>query len=184
MNAGALLGLVRSLPLLIYSAVRLAPSVFALFDHVLTVTEMHAQNLVRLTGGGRSVASSARPSEPEMNPQGLSHPPGTRIKPTIGYEPPFGMAKLSIDSDGEVKVTVGASIVTPLGTWSIDWERQAIRYLELTLGSTTKFYPLEARPFRLDLPAQLYTDCSIKYDGEGNIRLMCSEEAALRFPGQ
>ena len=47
---------------------------------------------------------------------------GANTTITVGYHPPFIPVTFTINSKGEVAVQTGASITTPLGTFSIDAE--------------------------------------------------------------
>ena len=98
------------------------------------------------------------------------------------YTPPFVPVNISVASNGELKVSVGGKISTPIGTFSASWERKKIHYLEVTLGNQTRFYPLGRNTFKIYLPNSLDGDTSVRYDGEGNVRIIVPNPGKVRFP--
>lgn len=73
-------------------------------------------------------------------------------------------------------------IAHPSGTFSVEWERQKTFYVEITLGTATRFYPLGNSKFKIYLPNSLDGDTSIRYDGEGNVRIMVPDPGEVGFP--
>ena len=98
------------------------------------------------------------------------------------YSPPFIPVTLSVDSDGVLQVTAGSQLITPAGTFSVEWERQNRYHLEVTLGTQTRFYELGANTFKIYLPNSIDGDTSVRYDGEGNVRILVPDPGEVCFP--
>lgn len=87
------------------------------------------------------------------------------------YKPPFIPVTISFSTENIIQVKVSGSVVTPLGSFSLEWEKKKIYYVEITLGNQTRFYPLENSKFKVYIPNTLEGNISIRYDGEGNVRI-------------
>ena len=98
------------------------------------------------------------------------------------YSPPILPVTISISSNGTLQVGVSGSLKTPFGSFSAEWERKKIYYLEITLGNQTRFYPLGNNKFKIYLPNSMDGDTSIRYDGEGNVRILVPNPGRIRFP--
>ena len=100
---------------------------------------------------------------------------------SVTYSPPILPLSLSISSSGKLSVKIGKSWATPFGSFSAEWERQKIFYLEITLGNQTRFYPLGKKKLKLELPNSLEGNSSVRYDGEGNIRIIVPNPGKIHF---
>jgi hypothetical protein len=100
---------------------------------------------------------------------------------TGSYKPPFIPVTISFSTENIVQVKAGGSIITPLGNFALEWEKKKIYYLEITLGNQTRFYPLGNNKFKVYIPNTLEGNISIRYDGEGNVRILVPKPGLLRF---
>ena len=94
---------------------------------------------------------------------------------------PLVPLSVSVSSNGKLTVSLEGKVITPVGTFSLEWERQRIHYLEVTLGNETKFYPLSERPFELNLPNSLKGISRVTGDGKGNVRIHVPDPGEVKF---
>lgn len=137
--------------------------------------------LVILLGLAAAVAYILAPQGVSM-PDTDTSPDGVQEVIRGTYSPPFIPVTLSVDSSGILRVNAGSHMVTPAGTFSMEWERQKIFHVEITLGTETRFYQLGDSKFKIYLPNSLDGDTSIRYDGEGNVRILVPDPGEVGFP--
>lgn len=98
------------------------------------------------------------------------------------FTPSFIPITASISSDGVFNVVANGRFNTPLGSLSAEWVRKKILYLEVTLGTETRFYELGRKKFELAIPNSLDGNSHLSYDSYGNIRLVVPRPDNIRFP--
>jgi hypothetical protein len=98
------------------------------------------------------------------------------------YTPQLVPVAFQIATDGTFNVIVNGRVTRPIGTFSAEWERKKIYYLEVTLGTNTRFYKLGKNKFNIDMPNSLKGNSRITYDGNGNVRVIVPDPGNVRFP--
>ena len=68
--------------------------------------------------------------------------PSFREGISISYALPIIPVTFRVSNNGELSVVANGTIRTPIGSFSVEWEKKNIYYLEVTLGSHTRFYKL------------------------------------------
>ncbi len=102
---------------------------------------------------------------------------------TGSWEPPFVPLRLSVDTSGAIRIAVSGSIVTPVGVFSAELERKKICHLAVTLGTETRYYPLNQK-FSFELPRSLKGSTIVEGDGNCNVQIKISQPGKLHFPGR
>lgn len=153
--------------------VRSSPSL-----HASVVFTLSQGERVKITEGqgSWSCVSSAKgngwvPSGQLIPVAGKDKPAPVGLEGTLSFAPLGGPLVVSVDTKGQLRVSLEAQILTPLGTLSGSLSTDVPTYLEVKCASETRYYPLQSKPFSVRF-LDVQGDVDLSHDGGRAVRII------------
>ncbi len=95
---------------------------------------------------------------------GKSPPAQMGAEGTLSFAPLGGPLVISVDTKGQIRVSLEAQILTPIGTFEGSVSTDSSTYLEVTCGAQTRYYALQSKPFSVRF-LDVEGDVDLSHDG-------------------